>query len=234
MSSGPVKRRQVVDDRDHRVVVAVRDHAALRRAGRPRGVDVGEEVVLLDRRRGLAQRVRVLGRVGAPALGQVVEVGEGQHVAQARERRRARARPSRAGPRPRRGRRPTPSGRGCSRRPSASCSRRSQRRSRRPAPSAKSKSAHSTGSCRGSRTRRPSARRARAARSRSPRRARPPPPTRARATRRRAGRGRPGVVRPAATASRQSRSIVRFLLMASLTLCEAGMSLGQGESSRSL
>ena len=84
MSSGPGEARQVVDDRDHRVVVAVRDHAALRRPGRPGRVDVREEVVLLDPLAGLTQRVRVLGRVGAPTGGEVVEIGVGEHVAQLR------------------------------------------------------------------------------------------------------------------------------------------------------
>ncbi len=40
---------QLALHRDHRVVVAMADHAALRRAGRPRGVDEREDVLLVDR-----------------------------------------------------------------------------------------------------------------------------------------------------------------------------------------
>jgi hypothetical protein len=75
--------RQVVDDRHHRVVVAVRDHAALGRAGRSGGVDVGEEIVLLDRVPGFAQRGRMLGRVGTSPCREVVEVRERQDMPQA-------------------------------------------------------------------------------------------------------------------------------------------------------
>src|SRR6266545_2482680 len=73
----------VVDDRDHRVVVAVAKHAAFRRAGRPRRVDVREEIVLRDRRRRVADRVRVARRVLAPARAELVEVGEREHVLEA-------------------------------------------------------------------------------------------------------------------------------------------------------
>ena len=65
-----------VDDGDHLVVVAVADHARLGRPGRPRRVDVGEQVVLLDARRGFEHGVRVLARVGAAALAQAVELRE--------------------------------------------------------------------------------------------------------------------------------------------------------------
>ena len=96
---------EMVDDGHHGVVVAVRDHAALRRPRRPRRVDVREEVVLRDGRGCLAQRVRMLLRVRAAACGEVVEVGVGEDMAQLRQLAAAPPSPSRAGPRPRRGRR---------------------------------------------------------------------------------------------------------------------------------
>ena len=108
------------------------DHAALGRAGRSRRVDVGEEVVLLDRLGGLAERVGLRGGVGAALPPRARRARRTRGRAAAAGARRATPRPSRAAPRPRRGRRPRRSARGCSRRPSASCSRRSRRRSRRP------------------------------------------------------------------------------------------------------
>ena len=47
----------VVDLVDHRVVVAVPDHAGLRRPGRARGVDVRVEVVLADLRGGALEAI---------------------------------------------------------------------------------------------------------------------------------------------------------------------------------
>ena len=85
----------------HRVVVAVADHAGLRRAGRPRGVDEREELVLVDRVGALVERGRVLCGVRPSALSQRVELRERDHVRDARRRR-----PWRAGRRPRRAPRP--------------------------------------------------------------------------------------------------------------------------------
>ena len=59
MSSLLHEPRQLVEHRDHLVVVAVADHAGLRRPGRPRGVDVGEEVVLADLGHGTVESVGV-------------------------------------------------------------------------------------------------------------------------------------------------------------------------------
>jgi hypothetical protein len=64
----------------HLEVVPVPDHAGLRRARRPRGVDVGEEVVLGHRARGRRQRFRVLRRVRPASSSQPVQVGEGERV----------------------------------------------------------------------------------------------------------------------------------------------------------
>ena len=58
---------QFIDDRDHREVVAVPDHASLgwaRRAGR---VDVGEQIVGLDPRTRVGQSIGMSGRVFATA-----------------------------------------------------------------------------------------------------------------------------------------------------------------------
>ena len=82
-----VGRREVlelVDDGDHLVVVAVADHARLRRAGRAGRVDVREEVVLAHLRGRVAQRFGMLARVCAPALAQLVELGERPDVRQSR------------------------------------------------------------------------------------------------------------------------------------------------------
>ena len=149
-------RSHLVDDGDHLVVVAVADHAALRRAGRARRVDVREEVVLADRGARLVERRRVRRGELAAARLEVVEVGEREHVAEPGQLGPRPPRPSRAAPRPRRGRRPPPSGRARTRSPAASCSRRSGRRSRRRG-RARSRTAPTRGaSRRGSRTRRPS------------------------------------------------------------------------------
>ena len=71
---------QLVHDRRHLVVIAMADHAALRRAGRPRGVDVGEEILLVDRRRGVVQRVGVRGGVVTSACLELGQAGEGEDV----------------------------------------------------------------------------------------------------------------------------------------------------------
>ena len=76
---------EAVDHGDHRVVVAMADHAGLRRAGRPRGVDVREEVVLADPGLGLGERPRLRGPEFTSAIGQGVEIGEGEHVPEARQ-----------------------------------------------------------------------------------------------------------------------------------------------------
>ena len=64
----------------HRVVVAVADHARLRRAGRSRRVDEGEQVVLVDRVRAFVERRRLLRREGTSAGAQFVELRERDHV----------------------------------------------------------------------------------------------------------------------------------------------------------
>ena len=73
----------LLDARGHHVVVAVADHAGLRRARRARGVDVRVEVVLADRGGGLVERTRVLARVRDPLGPQCVEVGDREHVVEA-------------------------------------------------------------------------------------------------------------------------------------------------------
>ena len=189
----------------HRVVVAVADHARLRRAGRARRVDEREEVVLVDRVGALVERGRVRRRVRAAALAQLVEVGERDDVS-ARTRVDLRALLLVLDER----RRPPPSARGRTARRAASCSRRSARRPRRRA-RARSRTAPTRGSsARGSRTARPCGRRARAGRSRARRPPRPPRPARPRAIRRRPRcevGADPGW--PAATASRHRFAIVR-------------------------
>ena len=84
-SPSSVKLVQVVGDGRHAVVVAVADHAALRRPGRARGVDVREEVLLADRRLGLRQRARVArGEVRALGL-EARQAVVGEHVPEARQ-----------------------------------------------------------------------------------------------------------------------------------------------------
>jgi hypothetical protein len=61
----------------------VPDHAGLRRPGRARGVDEGEEVVLADLRLGLGQGARIRRCVLAPPSAQVVELCERDHVREA-------------------------------------------------------------------------------------------------------------------------------------------------------
>ena len=78
---------EVVDGRDHRVVVAVADHAALGRPGRPRRVDVREEIVLVDRGDRLVERPGARVPVRATLLLQGGEVGEREHLGEPRERR---------------------------------------------------------------------------------------------------------------------------------------------------
>ena len=74
----------LVDDGGHRVVVAVQDHAGLRRAGRPRRVDVGEDVVGAHGRDDALELARMRKRVVPPARTQVVEVVERQDVLEPR------------------------------------------------------------------------------------------------------------------------------------------------------
>ena len=62
---------ELVDDGDHLVVVAVADHAGLRRPRRPRRVHVGEEVVRAHGRSRFAERIGMLARV-ARALARAV------------------------------------------------------------------------------------------------------------------------------------------------------------------
>ena len=76
-----------VDDRRHLEVVAVREHAALRRPGRARRVDDREEVVLADRRRRVVERRRVRRREVATVRREAFEVVVREDVLQ---RRRAR------------------------------------------------------------------------------------------------------------------------------------------------
>ncbi len=64
----------------HRVVVAVSDHAGLRRPRCSRRVDEGEEVVLVDRVGALLQLAGMLGGIRASALAQGVELVEADHV----------------------------------------------------------------------------------------------------------------------------------------------------------
>ena len=117
----------LVADRDHRVVVAVADHAALRRAGRARRVDVGEEVVLGDRASASARAVGFSAANSRPLRASSSRPAN-VSTCSSREARRGPRRSSRAGRRPRRARPQTPSGRGRTRSPPA-------RSSRRPAPS---------------------------------------------------------------------------------------------------
>ena len=120
------------------------DHAGLRRAGRPRGVDVREEVVLVDRGGRVEERVRVLGAVRAAARSQLVEIRE--RPARAGERRATRASRSCAS-----SSHSTPTASECverrTARPSPSCSRRSGTPIAPTRLSAKSNSAHSSVVC---------------------------------------------------------------------------------------
>ena len=78
-----VAEREVLDPLDargHRVVVAVADHAALRRAGRSRRVDVGVEVVLADHRLCRGERLWVLLGERDPLGAQLVQRVERQDV----------------------------------------------------------------------------------------------------------------------------------------------------------
>ena len=104
---GPRARRR----RRHGVVVAVADHAALRRAGRPGGVDVREEVVLA-RPRPPPRRARpgARARERAACRSSSSRSAKRRRCSQSRER----SQPSILAAlrrRPRRGRRPPPSGR---------------------------------------------------------------------------------------------------------------------------
>ena len=134
-------------------------------------------------RDGVVERLRVRVAIRAPRLLERREVGVGEHVLEAGKRRRVPPRSSPAAPRPRRGSRPPPSARRCTRRPAARSSRRSQRRQRRRARGRSRRAPTRATSARGSRTRRPCGRRGRAVRSPAARRARPPRPTRPPASR---------------------------------------------------
>ena len=199
---------EVVDRCDHRVVVAVPDHAALGRPRRPRRVDEGEEVLLVDRRDHVVEGLAVRVPVRATLLLERRKVGEGQHVPEREEARRGPPRPSLAARRPRRGRRRPPSARGRSARRRATSSRRSPRRPRRRGRARSRRAPTRACSARGSRTRRPCRRRARGGRWRGPRPGPPPRPTTPRATRRRSSTRYAGPVFRA-TASRHRRGIVR-------------------------
>ena len=143
MSSGPTNRCGILSThRGHLVVVAVADHAALRRAGRARGVDVGEEVVLVDLRRLASSSAS--GWAAACSRPRASSSARSANVRTWRSRQvRTLRRPSRAARRPRRARRPTRSGRARRRRRAASCSRRPAPRSPPTRPSAKSNRHHS-------------------------------------------------------------------------------------------
>ena len=71
-----------VDRRRHLVVVAVADHAGLRRAGRPGRVDEGEEVVLADPALRVGERVGMLLAVRAASFLELVERFQREHVRQ--------------------------------------------------------------------------------------------------------------------------------------------------------
>ena len=88
--AGPAVVGQLVGDGDHRVVVAVPDHAALRRAGRARRVDEREEVLLVDRGGRLVEPLRVRLAVRTPFLLERGQVGEREDVAERGEARPAR------------------------------------------------------------------------------------------------------------------------------------------------
>ena len=104
--------------------VPVREHAALRRPGRARGVDQGREVVLFD---GLGLQMAGEASVGLELL----EPVERDDLAKAGERCRESRRASASALRPRRTRAPPRSVRGCTRTPSPSSSDRARRRRRR-------------------------------------------------------------------------------------------------------
>ena len=74
----------LVDHVEHRAVVAVREHAALRRPGRARRVDERERVVGLDR---VARSLELRGVAPAAALAQLVERDRVGDVAVARRSR---------------------------------------------------------------------------------------------------------------------------------------------------
>ena len=166
----PLDDAGLVDHVEHRAVVAVGDHAALRRAGRARGVDEGADV-------GLGH--------GAPAPlpGGGVAAAAGRRGPRARSRRRwsrssgSPARASAAGrgpggssPAARRPRRPRPwrrSSRARTGTPRASSSGRSGRRRRRSRARRSRSRSTRAGCCRGSRPCRPSRRRGRRGRERA-------------------------------------------------------------------
>ena len=82
--------REAVSGRDHRVVVPVADHAALRRARRSGRVDEREQVLLVDRGDCLRRaRPGFASAVLAALLFERRQVGEREHVAEPWERRPA-------------------------------------------------------------------------------------------------------------------------------------------------
>ena len=176
---------------DHRVVVAMADHAALRRPGRARRVDEREEVVLADRGDRVVERGRVL------------RLEDARPPPRAPAGRRTSARAGAAGSDPRSAStfaacaassQSTPTDSEWSRMYAVvlrrAVRRRPARRRRRPGRARSRTATTRASSGRGSRTPRPCGHRARAGRSRGSRRARRPRPSRPRASGRRAGRGR--------------------------------------------
>ena len=79
-----VRRLHLVDDGRHLEVVAVREHAALGRAGRPGRVDDRVEVVLGDARGRVVERGRIGCREVVPMGRQPLEVVVGENVAERR------------------------------------------------------------------------------------------------------------------------------------------------------
>ena len=69
--------RHLLDHRSHLVVVPVADHAALRRAGRARGVDERVQVLLVDLVHRIVERARMLRRMSGSFR---VERGSGRRT----------------------------------------------------------------------------------------------------------------------------------------------------------
>ena len=144
---------QVVHDRDHRVVVAMANHAALRRAGRPGRV---------DERRGPPRRSPRRRRRGRPGASRNALPSSSSAGRSARETsgapagRHGGSRPWPVAGRPRRGRPLPRSAQGGSGRRGASCSRRCRRRWRRHARGRSPSRPTRASSATGSRRRRPS------------------------------------------------------------------------------
>ena len=150
-----------VDDARHHVVVAVREHAALGRPGRPGRVDDREEVVLGDRGRRVVEGGRIRCRVVRPVRRETVEVVIREDVLQRRQLVRHGFHLGELPGVLADDRRPLRSARGGSPRRAPS-SRRTRGRRRRRSARARSRRAPSRGCCgRGARRCRPCARRGR-------------------------------------------------------------------------